>query len=68
MNDPIEISDDECLMDVDESAWRRVVELRGGCRCCISPPCNACVEPISEDELNKVGYTYATTTTVGRDG
>ena len=59
MGDLIEISDDECLMDVDEPAWLHVVELRGGCSCYISPPCNACVEPISEDELNNVGYTYA---------
>jgi hypothetical protein len=52
------IAPDACLLDVDESAWRSVVEHRGGCNCCISPPCNACVEPITEEELNAVGYTY----------
>ena len=52
------INPDDCLMDIDEAAWRRIVSKRGGCRCCISPPCHACVEPITEDELNSVGYTY----------
>lgn len=52
------ISEDDCLLDVDESAWQRLVEKRGGCRCCVSPPCNACVEPPTEQELNEVGYTY----------
>lgn len=51
------IAEDECLLDVDEAAWRSVIEDRGGCRCHISPPCNACTEPISEEELNRVGYT-----------
>jgi len=54
------ISEDECLIDVDDSAWRRVLESRGGCRCHLSAPCNACVEPVSEGELNEVGFTYAT--------
>ncbi len=52
------ISDDDCLLDVDRAAWDRILEKRGGCRCCISPPCAACTEPITEDELNSVGYTY----------
>ena len=52
------ISEDECLLDVDESAWRRLVEKRGGCRCHLSPPCAACSEPVTEAELNDVGYTY----------
>ena len=52
------ISEDEWLLDVDESAWRRLVEKRGGCRCHLSPPCAACSEPVTEAELNDVGYTY----------
>ena len=56
------IAEDECLFDVDEAAWRRLVELRGGCRCCISPPCHACTEPTTEHELNRVGYTLAKAT------
>ena len=48
----------DCLLDVDERAWRRLLEIRGGCRCCISPPCFACTNPASELELNQVGYTY----------
>lgn len=57
MNDLKTIKADECLLDVDEAAWRSVIEDRGGCRCHISPPCNACTEPMSEEELNRVGYT-----------
>lgn len=56
------ISEDDCLLDIDEDAWNRVIEMRGGCRCCISPPCVACTEPIDEHELNDVGYTYAKAT------
>lgn len=52
------ITHDDCLMDVDESAWLRIVSKRGGCRCCISPPCAACTEPVTEEELQSVGYTY----------
>lgn len=59
MSKLIQIDEDECLMDIDEAAWREIVEGRGGCRCHISPPCGACTEPIDEAELNAVGYTYA---------
>lgn len=59
MSDLKHIKEDDCLLDVDEEAWRSIVERRGGCRCCISPPCNACTEPPSEEELNRVGYTLA---------
>jgi hypothetical protein len=52
------LNGDDWLGDVDESAWERLLEKRGGCRCCISPPCFACSEPISEQELNSVGFTY----------
>lgn len=54
----VALVDGACLLDVDEPAWREIVHRRGGCRCFISPPCNACVEPATEDELNYVGYTY----------
>jgi hypothetical protein len=54
------IDEQDCLLDVDEKAWRSLVENRGGCRCHISPPCGACSNPISEEELNEVGYTYTT--------
>lgn len=60
MSDLQYIAKDECLLDVDEAAWQRLLEKRGGCRCCISPPCNACSDPISESEMNSVGYTYET--------
>jgi hypothetical protein len=54
------IDEQDCLLDVDEKAWRSLVENRGGCRCHISPPCGACSNPISEEELNEAGYTYTT--------
>jgi hypothetical protein len=54
------IGERDCLLDVDEKAWRLLVENRGGCRCHISPPCGACSDLISEEEMNEVGYTYTT--------
>jgi hypothetical protein len=54
------IGEQDSLLDVDESAWHLLVENRGGCRCHISPPCGACSNPISEEEMNEVGYTYTT--------
>jgi hypothetical protein len=54
------IDEQDCLIDVDKKAWRSLVENRGGCRCHISPPCSACSNPISEEEMNELGYTYTT--------
>jgi hypothetical protein len=54
------IGEQDSLLDVDERAWHLLVENRGGCRCHISPPCGACSNPISEEEMNEVGYTYTT--------
>jgi hypothetical protein len=48
------------LGDVDENAWKRLLEKRGGCSCHLSPPCDNCVDPLTEEELNSVGYTYGT--------
>jgi hypothetical protein len=58
MTDLIKISENDCLLDVDESAWNELVENRGGCRCHLCPPCHACSDPIEEVELNEVGYTF----------
>jgi hypothetical protein len=46
------------LGDHSERAWAKLLEMRGGCSCHVSPPCGACTEPISEEELNSVGFTY----------
>lgn len=54
----IKIKYDDCLLDVDGDAWDEIVQMRGGCNCCVSPPCAACSSPIEEWELNAVGYTY----------
>jgi hypothetical protein len=58
MSDLIYIEEDVFIGDVDESAWNQLVENRGGCSCHISPPCGACSNPVEEEELNEVGYTY----------
>jgi len=52
------LEDGDWLSDVSRSAWDRLIEKRGGCNCCISPPCSACCDPITEEELNAVGFTY----------
>lgn len=52
------IGENESLLDVDEAAWWQALEHRGGCYCFRSPPCGACTEPLTEPELNAVGYTY----------
>lgn len=49
---------DAWLGDVDMEAWKTLQERRGGCRCFISPPCHACTEPLSDEELTSVGYFY----------
>lgn len=49
---------DDWLGDHDESAWKRLIEARGGCNCHTSPPCFNCTEPPTEDELNEVGFSY----------
>ena len=43
------------LMDDHPDEWKRLLHMRGGCRCCVSPPCSACVDPIDEDEAIKLG-------------
>ena len=39
----------------DEGVFKRLVEMRGGCRCCISPPCSACCEPLTMAEADRLG-------------
>lgn len=39
-----------------ERTHAELVEHRGGCTCFISPPCNACCEPMTEDEAEYLGY------------
>lgn len=33
----------------------RLVALRGGCRCCVCPPCSTCSDPITQDEAERLG-------------
>jgi hypothetical protein len=46
----IRIEEGDVLLDVDEAAWGQVIEARGGCTCHVSPPCNACAEPVTEED------------------
>lgn len=39
----------------DDALRTRLVEMRGGCRCCICPPCHACVEPLDIGEAERLG-------------
>lgn len=52
---------DEWLGDQHPDKQARLLEMRGGCRCCISPPCSACVDPVTDDEAEKLGLvSFAT--------
>lgn len=48
----------DCLVDHDVESWHSILQSRGGCTCFLSPPCNACSNPVTEEELNAVGFTY----------
>lgn len=45
------------LKDIELTDEQRseLIKMRGGCRCHISPPCNACVDPIDEAEAESLG-------------
>lgn len=59
MSELIKLPEKTSLMDFDQAAWEGLIEMRGGCRCHINPPCSACSDPVEEDELNELGYTLA---------
>jgi hypothetical protein len=46
------------LGDIDMIAWGWILKSRGGCRCHLSPPCGACTEPLTDDEMREVGFTH----------
>jgi hypothetical protein len=50
-----EALDDTPLCDLDDSAHRRLLELRGGCTCFVFPPCWRCVNQITEHEAEELG-------------
>lgn len=39
-----------------EKHQSRLVEMRGGCTCCISPPCCRCTDEITWDEALYLGF------------
>lgn len=55
---PAPISDeqlDELHGAMSDEQMTALARLRGGCSCHISPPCNACVEPLTEKEAISLG-------------
>lgn len=36
---------------VSDEQYERLRDMRGGCTCFASPPCNACVDPVTWDEM-----------------
>jgi hypothetical protein len=42
--------------DLTEHQFQMYMEARGGCTCFISPPCHACIEPPTREELEDVGF------------
>ena len=49
MTSKVELTDDQ---------YKLLVHNRGGCTCFISPPCLACSEPPTDDELEDIGYEW----------
>lgn len=43
-------------LTLTEAEGLRLIELRGGCSCHISPPCYACSEPIDLEEAEILGH------------
>lgn len=41
--------------EIDEEDWHRLVQLRGGCNCCVTPPCFNCTEPMTMAEAGQLG-------------
>jgi hypothetical protein len=39
----------------DDSLMAELISLRGGCSCHVSPPCAACVNPLTADEAISLG-------------
>ncbi|MGA0610042.1 hypothetical protein [Caldimonas sp. KR1-144] len=46
---------DDALIDTHPEIYRRLIDMRGGCRCCVSPPCSACSEPLLLEEADRLG-------------
>jgi hypothetical protein len=40
---------------MDDDTRARLIQLRGGCSCCVSPPCSACCNPLTEEEAIRLG-------------
>lgn len=58
MADPRRIPIDEVVPidHLDADQYETFMENRGGCCCFLSPPCSACVDPVTADELRAVGF------------
>ncbi|MGA0608882.1 hypothetical protein [Caldimonas sp. KR1-144] len=49
------VSLSEELCDAGDK-YLTLIEHRGGCRCCVSPPCFACSEPLTWAEAEALGW------------
>lgn len=52
----VKLSDFCAYDELSESQYRRFIEARGGCSCHLSPPCSACFEPATAEELLAVSF------------
>lgn len=50
------LHDFSCAVWDCERTRGRMIEMRGGCYCCVSPPCGACDHDPDEDEANELGW------------
>ena len=39
----------------DDTLYRALISLRGGCSCHVSPPCGACCNPLTASEAINLG-------------
>ncbi len=43
------------LLETDGGEGHKyLARLRGGCSCCVSPPCSACTDPLTGDEIDRI--------------
>ena len=47
---------DRIAENLSDEQVLELVKHRGGCRCHISPPCNACTEPLTIPEAQCLGW------------
>lgn len=46
----------ESDLELSAEQYAKLIEHRGGCYCCISPPCSACSDPMTVEEAIELGF------------